>query len=133
MRAAAAARIVDVQLGSGVASPAEEAVAPGTDEAGQHEQHDAEDDLALEQLDDADDREDRGDDPEDGVTHGRLHSGMTARLIPEPSTVEPEGARGTGEPARRVIRAAGRIRSAVPTWSASDGEQVPRAGVARRV
>jgi hypothetical protein len=50
-------------------STSEEAVPAGAHEGGEHEQHDAEDDLALEELDHTDDREDDGEDEEQGCIH----------------------------------------------------------------
>ena len=47
----------------------EDAVPTRTDQAAHDDQHNAEDDLALDELNDADDDQDRGDDPQDGCTH----------------------------------------------------------------
>src|SRR5688572_19718456 len=53
---------------SGTAA-AEQAVAAGADQASGHDQHDAEDDLTLDQLHDADHDQDGGDQPKQGCTH----------------------------------------------------------------
>ena len=47
----------------------EDAVPTRTDQAADDDQHNPEDDLALEELNDANDDQDRGDDPQDGCTH----------------------------------------------------------------
>lgn len=50
-------------------STAEQRVPTGADEAAEHDEHDAENHLALQELHDPDDYEYCGDDPKDGCVH----------------------------------------------------------------